>query len=66
MPRKAQQPEITVISYVKRQNGERVRVEDLTPEERLKVAMWIKTTWLNELYKGVAVFTATARKGDTA
>lgn len=54
MPRKSQ--EITVISYVRRKSGETVRFEDLTPEERVKAATWIKTTWLNELYRGVATF----------
>ncbi len=61
MARKAKQPEITVISYVRRQNGEKVRVEDLNLDEKEKLAGWIKTTWLNELYKGVAVFSVAER-----
>ena len=56
MARKAQQPKITVISYVRRQNGEKVRVDELNAEERCKVATQINLIWLNALYKGVAVF----------
>ena len=58
MARKAQQPKITVISYVRRQNGEKVRVDELNAEERCKVANQLKTIWFNELYKGIAVFHA--------
>lgn len=58
MARKAQQPKITVISYVRRQNGEKVLFEDLTPEERRKAATQINLIWFNALYKGVAVFHA--------
>lgn len=56
MARKAQQPKITVISYVRRQNGEKVRVDELNEEERCKVATQINLIWLNALHKGVAVF----------
>lgn len=58
MARKAQQSKITVISYVRRQNGEKVRVDELSKEERCKVANQLRTIWFNELYKGVAVFHA--------
>lgn len=55
MARKPQKP-IDVISYVRRQNGEKVRVDELNEAERCKVADQLRTIWFNELYKGVAVF----------
>ena len=58
MARKAQQPKITVKSYVRRQSGEKVLFEDLNPEERCKAATQINIILLNALHKGVAVFHA--------
>lgn len=67
MARKQQQ-KIKVISYVLSENGECIerwpeqfrkkvrRVDALAPEEKKKLGEWIATTWLNEIYKGVAVF----------
>ena len=46
---------IQVISYVRR-SGEAVRFADLTPEERQRAATELKLAYLNELYRGKAVF----------
>lgn len=37
---------------------ELVRFDDLTPEQKRKAATQIKLTYLNELFRGRAVFTA--------
>lgn len=33
-----------------------VRTEDLTPEQRVQLGTWLKTTYLNQLYQGEVVF----------
>lgn len=48
---------IRVISYVHTERG-LVDVDDLTPEEKSRAATEIKTTWLNELFRGKAAFEA--------
>lgn len=67
MARTKKQPPIKVISYVERQNGERVRVDDLTPEEKRRVADQLATTALStylteclrDKYPNVAKFEVT-------
>ena len=43
--------ELRVESYV-RKDGERMVVEDLSAEEREAFAVWLKSTYLNELFRG--------------
>jgi hypothetical protein len=43
--------EIRVESYVQT-NGQRVPVEDLTADEHEDLAIWLKETYLNELFRG--------------
>ena len=50
-------PEIKVISYV-RKGDELVRFDDLSKEEREKIATDLKIRWLNALFAGQAVFAA--------
>lgn len=52
---------IRVISYVHTGRG-LVDVDDLAPEEKARAATEIKLNYLNELYRGKAVFTT--EKGD--
>lgn len=49
------QQEIKTISYVHK-GGELVCTDDLTPEEKTKVGTWLKSTYLNSLFQGQAVF----------
>lgn len=49
------QQKITAISYV-RVGGELVRTEDLDPERKKELANWLKVTYLNNLFRGKAVF----------
>ncbi len=53
MARKAQK--IKVVSYV-HVGDQLVNTEDLDPEQRQKLATWIKCTYLNTLYAGKAKF----------
>lgn len=48
---------IRVISFVHTERG-LVEMDDLAPEERARAATEIKLRYLNELYRGKAVFTA--------
>jgi len=48
---------IRVESYVQGPDGELINFDDLTQEQRTKVATELKKRWLNELYRGVATFT---------
>ena len=43
--------EIKVESYV-RTDGQTIPVEDLPPDQREALALWVKETYLNELYRG--------------
>ena len=43
--------EIRVESYVQ-VHGQRILVEDLTADEREDLAIWLKETYLNELFRG--------------
>lgn len=46
---------IRVESYV--QVGDQlVNTRDLNQEQRVQLASWIKLNWMNELYRGRAVF----------
>ena len=47
---------ITVRTWVHK-DGELVQVKDLSPEDRQKVATWIKLNWCNAIFAGQAVFT---------
>ena len=47
--------EIQVQSYV-RQEGRLIPVEDLPPPQREDLAVWLKSTYLNELFRGRAGF----------
>lgn len=52
MPKKAK---IKAVSYV--HVGDRlVNTDELTEEQRRKLAVWLKTTYLNTLFEGRAVF----------
>lgn len=33
-----------------------VNMDDLTPEQQNRAANWLATTYLNELYRGIATF----------
>ena len=43
--------EIKVESYVQT-NGKRIPVEDLPLDQREALALWLKETYLNELFRG--------------
>lgn len=43
--------EIRVESYVQR-NEQKIPVEDLLPQQREAFAIWLKETYLNELFRG--------------
>ena len=47
---------IKVVAYVHTADGLKDVDEELTPEQRKKLANHIKCTWLNHLYRGKAVF----------
>ncbi len=47
--------EIKVITYVEK-NGELVRFDDLTPEEKQCAATKLKLDYLNAMYRGIARF----------
>ena len=47
---------IKVVAYVHTADGLKDVDEDLTPEQRKKLADHVKCTWLNYLYRGKAVF----------
>lgn len=49
------QQKIKAISYV-RVNGELVETSQLNPEQKKKLATWLKITYLNHLYAGKAKF----------
>ena len=49
--------EIRVESYAQT-NGQRVPVEDLTADEHEDLAIWLKETYLNELFRGQGRVTA--------
>ena len=46
---------IRVESYVQVGN-QLVNTRDLNQEQRVQLASWIKLNWMNELYRGRAVF----------
>lgn len=51
----AKQQKIHTVSYV--HIGDKlVNTDDLDDEQRRKLATWIKTTYLNTLFQGKAVF----------
>lgn len=54
MAKRAREP-IRVEAYVT-VNGVETNVDDLTPEQRHKLSIWLKTTYLNALWRGKAVF----------
>ena len=47
--------EIKVLTYVEK-NGELVRFDDLTPEEKRYAATKLKLDYLNAMYRGIARF----------
>lgn len=47
--------EIKVLTYVEK-NGELVRFDDLTPEEKQCAATKLKLDYLNAMYRGIARF----------
>ncbi|MBR2491027.1 MAG: hypothetical protein IKB65_06050 [Ruminiclostridium sp.] len=49
--------EIKVESYVQT-NGKRIPVEDLPLDQREALALWLKETYLNELFRGQGRVTA--------
>lgn len=46
---------IKAVSYV-RVGGELVETSQLTPEQKVELATWLKTTYLNALFAGRAEF----------
>ena len=46
---------IKTVSYV-HVNGVLTNTDDLTPEQKVKLANWIKLTWCSALYQGKAEF----------
>lgn len=48
---------IRVVSYVHTDQG-LVEFDDLTPEQKQKAATELKLRYMNDLYRGKAVFTA--------
>lgn len=55
MAKRIREP-IRVEAYVT-VNGEEVNVDTLTQEQKQQLATWLKKTYLNELFRGQAVFT---------
>lgn len=49
------QPKIKAVSYV-HVGDKLVCTDDLTPEMKAQLGTWLKTTYLNNLYRGQAVF----------
>lgn len=49
------QPVIKTVSYVHVGN-DLVNTDDLTPEQKVQLGTWLKTTYKNELYAGKAAF----------
>ena len=49
------QPEIKTESFVD-VGGTLTNTKDLTPEQKVKLATWIKMTWLNTIFQGQAEF----------
>lgn len=47
---------IKVVAYVHTADGLKDVDEELTPEQRKKLADHVKCTWLNHLFRGKAVF----------
>lgn len=54
MAKRIREP-IRVEAYVT-VNGEEVNVDTLTQEQKQQLATWLKKTYLNELFRGQAVF----------
>ena len=52
---KKERQKIRRVSYV-HAGDEMVRTDQLRDEQRQKLGTWIKTTWLNELFRGQAEF----------
>ena len=48
--------EIRTVSYVKTKDGGKVRFDSLPPEVRKKAATQLLITYMNELFKGKAIF----------
>lgn len=55
MAAKKEKRKIRTVSYV-RVNGELVETSQLTPEQKGRLADWLKVTYLNHLYAGKAEF----------
>lgn len=51
----ARKQEIKTVSFV-HIGDELVNTDDLNDEQRRKLATWLKTTYLNELFRGKAEF----------
>ena len=49
------QPEIKVVAYV-HVGDQLVNVDELDDEKRRQLGTWLKSTYLNELYRGKATF----------
>jgi len=47
---------ITVVEYVRDAEGREVRVDELGPEQYEAFRQWLGCSWLNELFRGRAVF----------
>jgi len=48
---------IRVVSFVHK-DGALVDLDDLGPEDKARAATELRTIWMNELYRGKAVFAA--------
>ena len=49
------QPEIKVVAYV-HVGDQLVNVDELDKERRVKLATWLKPTYLNELFRGEPLY----------
>ena len=59
----AKKQEIKTASFV-HIGDELVNTEELNDEQRRRLATWLKTTYLNTLFKGKAEFFASGNEGD--
>ncbi len=57
----SKRPEIKTVSYV-HVGDKLVCTDDLTPDLKARLGTWIKTTYLNNLYCGQAVFRPAEKK----
>lgn len=59
----AEKLEIRTVSFV-HMEGDLVNTDDLNEDHRRKLATWLKTTYLNALFRGKAEFFESSGEGD--